>query len=90
MNENLEAFLKAVSDDMGSQSVDTRPETLSRYGEHTLPDKPRPPAAVLFPDSTAHVQGIVKAANRYGVELYPISTGNNIGLGSRAPASTLR
>lgn len=85
MNENLQAFLKSVSQAIGSEWVDVRPETLTRYGEHTLPDQPRAPAAVLFPESTAQVQSIVKAANEYGVELYPISTGNNIGLGSRAP-----
>jgi 4-cresol dehydrogenase (hydroxylating) len=43
---------------------------------------------VLFPDSTADVQAIVAAANQHGVPLYPISTGNNIGLGSRAPIAS--
>jgi 4-cresol dehydrogenase (hydroxylating) flavoprotein subunit len=87
MNKDLQGFLKDVGETIGSQWVDTRQETLSRYGEHTLPAVSREPAAVIYPESTAEVQRIVQAANRYRVELYPISTGNNIGLGSRSPTS---
>lgn len=82
---NLEAFLAAVGGKIGPKWVDTRAETLERYGEHTLPAAPRLPAAVLFPESTAEVREIVLAANEHGVQLFPISTGNNIGLGSLAP-----
>src|SRR5690606_12572476 len=85
MTTNLSAFLDAVSAALGAEWVDQRPATVKRYGEHTLPGAERPPAAVLFPESTQQVQSIVRAANQYGVQLYPISTGNNIGLGSRAP-----
>ncbi|TFL14743.1 FAD-binding oxidoreductase [Pusillimonas caeni] len=85
MTTNLSAFLDAASAALGAEWVDQRPETVKRYGEHTLPGAERPPAAVLFPESTQQVQSIVRAANQYGVQLYPISTGNNIGLGSRAP-----
>jgi len=88
MNQDLKQFLSEVADALGEKWVDTRPETLARYGEHTLPEPPRPPAAVLFPESTEHVQKIVLAANKYKVALYPISTGNNIGLGSRAPSKS--
>lgn len=84
--KNLDGFLDAVRSKIGAEWVDTRAETLARYGEHTLPAAPRAPAAVLFPASTADVREIVLAANRHGVELFPVSTGNNIGLGSRAPA----
>ncbi len=85
MSGNLESFLDTVAQAIGAEWVDVRPETIQRYGEHTLPAKQRPPAAVLFPESTRDVQAIVKAANQHRVQLYPISTGNNIGLGSRAP-----
>lgn len=84
--KNLDGFLDAVRERIGAQWVDTRAETLARYGEHTLPAAAREPSAVLFPESTVEVQEIVRAANLHGVELYPVSTGNNIGLGSRAPA----
>lgn len=86
MSGNIEQFLKAVADAIGGDWVDTSTDTLERYGEHTLPQKPRVPAAVIFPASTEEVQRIVQAANHYRVQVYPISTGNNIGLGSRAPA----
>jgi 4-cresol dehydrogenase (hydroxylating) flavoprotein subunit len=39
---------------------------------------------VVYPTSTADVQKIVRSANAHGVPLYPISTGYNIGLGSRS------
>lgn len=84
---NLQAFLKDVIATLGEKWVDTRYETLLRYGEHTLPAAPRPPSAVLFPESTAQVREIVLAANEHRITLYPISTGNNIGLGSRAPVA---
>lgn len=85
MSSNISAFLDAASAALGKEWVDQRPETIKRYGEHTLPGAERPPAAVLFPESTQQVQSVVRAANQHGVQLYPISTGNNIGLGSRAP-----
>lgn len=88
MSAALGTFLEQVSKAIGAQWVDTREATLARYGEHTLPAGARAPGAVLFPDSTADVQAIVAAANRHGVPLYPISTGNNIGLGSRAPVAS--
>ena len=84
---SLAAFLAQVRQTLDAQWVDTRPATLERYGEHTLPADKRVPGAVLFPESTADVQAIVAAANAHGVPLYPISTGNNIGLGSRAPVA---
>lgn len=84
----LDAFLEEVKQALGAQWVDTRAATLARYGEHTLPAAQRTPGAVLFPESTADVQAVVAAANRHGVPLYPISTGNNIGLGSRAPIAS--
>ncbi|MGB3071393.1 MAG: FAD-binding oxidoreductase [Ottowia sp.] len=86
--KNLDGFLRSVSERIGAEWVDTRAETLSRYGEHTLPAEARAPAAVVFPASTAEVREIVLAANEHLVELFPVSTGNNIGLGSRAPART--
>ena len=49
-----------------------------------MPGGDRPPAGVVYPGSTADVQAIVRAANTHHVPLYPISTGNNIGLGWRS------
>ena len=52
-----------------------------------MPGGDRPPAGVVYPGSTAEVQAIVRAANNHHVPLYPISTGNNIGLGSRSASA---
>ena len=53
-----------------------------------MPGGDRPPAGVVYPASTADVQLIVRAANTHKVALYPISTGNNIGLGSRSASAS--
>jgi len=83
--ENLAAFLGDMRDTLGDEGVNVAPETILRYGETTLPGPDQPPGAVLYPGSPDAVQRIVQAANRHRVALYPISNGNNIGLGSRAP-----
>jgi len=82
---NLEAFFEELIGELGLEAVDRQADTAARYGETTLPAGDRGPAGVLYPSSTRQVQAIVRAANRHDVTLWPISTGNNIGLGSRAP-----
>ncbi len=42
-------------------------------------------AAVLRPGTPDDVCAVVRIANRHGVPLYPVSTGRNLGLGSRLP-----
>lgn len=79
------SFVKTVEEHLGPAAIATGGETLDRYGEHTLPAPDNRPAAVLYPRSTADVQHIVRAANQYRVQLFPISTGQNIGLGSKSP-----
>ena len=85
---NLEAFFTKVTDALGADGVNRSEETIRRYGENTMPGGDRPPAGVVYPASTADVRLIVRAANAYKVALYPISTGNNIGLGSRSATSS--
>ena len=85
MTGNLDGFLKDVEKALGAEWVNRTGETLHRYGEHTLPGANRPPAAVVYPGSTADVQAVVRAANAHKTPLFPISTGNNMGLGTRAP-----
>ncbi len=43
------------------------------------------PSAVVSPESTEQVQGIVRIANEYGIPLSPVSTGKNNGYGGAAP-----
>ncbi|MGO4388038.1 FAD-binding oxidoreductase [Microvirga sp. 2YAF29] len=80
----IEPFFSEIESALGPAGVNRNPETLRRYGENTMPGGDRSPAGVVYPASTQDVQTIVRAANRHHVPLYPISTGNNIGLGSRS------
>jgi 4-cresol dehydrogenase (hydroxylating) len=81
---NLEAFFSSIGGALGTDGINRSEETIRRYGENTMPGGDRPPAGVVYPGSTADVQAVVRAANKHKVALYPISTGNNIGLGSRS------
>jgi 4-cresol dehydrogenase (hydroxylating) len=80
-----ESFFSAVRKHLGSEAVDTAPETLVRYGVNLLPSGAMPPAGVVFPASTEEVQAIVRTANEHGVHLWPTSTGENRGLGLKSP-----
>ena len=85
---NFEAFFAAVGAALEVDGVNHSAETILRYGENTMPGGDRPPAGVVYPASTVDVQIIVRAANTHKVALYPISTGNNIGLGSRSASAS--
>jgi 4-cresol dehydrogenase (hydroxylating) flavoprotein subunit len=84
MSGSFDAFFTDVEKALGPDGVNRSEETLARYGENTMPGGDRRPAGVVYPASTADVQAIVRSANAHAVPLYPISTGNNIGLGSRS------
>ncbi|PAP92086.1 FAD-binding oxidoreductase [Mesorhizobium wenxiniae] len=89
MNLNSQAqtpkFLDIVRRSIGDDWVHTADATVSRYGETTLPGSDNPPPAVVYPGSVDEVVAIVNAANETGTQLFPISNGNNISQGSRAP-----
>jgi 4-cresol dehydrogenase (hydroxylating) len=86
MTAALEQFFADVSKALGAQGVNRSEETLRRYGENTMACGDVVPAGVVYPASTADVQAIVRAANAHNVGLYPVSTGYNIGLGSKSAA----
>jgi 4-cresol dehydrogenase (hydroxylating) len=86
MADAIESFFSEIGEALGPEGANRSEETVRRYGENTMPCGDITPAGVVYPGSTAEVQAIVQAANRHGVALYPVSTGNNIGLGSRAAA----
>jgi 4-cresol dehydrogenase (hydroxylating) len=83
--ESQKLFLDEVRRSLGLDAVEVAEAALHQAGKHTLPTDDHVPLAILTPASTADVQSIVGAANRHRVPLYPISGGQNIGLGSRAP-----
>ncbi len=71
---------------LGDDAVDVTAATRERYGRNRLPLGDRLPLLVVYPDNTAAVQSTVRLANRHGVALYPVSTGENSGLGLRSPS----
>jgi 4-cresol dehydrogenase (hydroxylating) len=83
----FEAFFKEIGTALGADGANRSDETILRYGENTMPGGDRKPAGVVYPGSAGDVQTIVRAANKHRVPIYPVSTGQNIGLGSRS-AST--
>lgn len=85
MNDPLIDYAAAVAAELGPEAITLSDEVLTRYGEHTLPAPDVRPGAVAYPDSTAAVQTLVRLANRFRVPLFPISNGQNIGLGTRSP-----
>ncbi|MGE4339347.1 MAG: FAD-binding oxidoreductase [Pigmentiphaga sp.] len=82
---DLTAFVADVRQQLGDDAITLAEAALDRYGEHTLPAADFRPGAIAYPRSTEQVQTLVQAANRHRVPLFPISSGQNIGLGSKAP-----
>jgi 4-cresol dehydrogenase (hydroxylating) len=72
------------SDRFGARLTRTDEATLRRYSAN-VSGLERQIVAVLYPETTADVQGIVRTANELRTPLYPISTGCNWGLGSKLP-----
>src|SRR5688572_24875655 len=85
MTSPTEQFFSSLRQQLGSEAVDTAPDTLARYGENLLPGGNRLPAGVVYPSSAEQVQAVVRAANQHKVPLWPISTGENRGLGLKSP-----
>ena len=84
-NDPILDFAKAVATELGADAITLGEDVLARYAEHTLPSPDVRPGAVAYPDSTSAVQALVRLANQFRVQLYPISNGQNIGLGTRSP-----
>src|SRR3954447_18488072 len=82
---DVAAFLEEAREVIGAEWVDASSAKVERYGENLMPDGDVEIAGVVYPCSTEEVSRLVIAANRHNVSLYPVSTGQNIGMGSRAP-----
>ena len=83
MNSALEAFRRIV----GKRWVFTG-DQLSPYEDPyplTNDETQYQPYAAVGPASVEEVQAIVRAANEYGVPLWPVSRGNNFAYGGAAP-----
>ena len=69
---------------LGAEHVSIESSVLSAAGTATFATSGRV-QAILRPGTVEDVQACVRIANRYGVALYPVSSGKNWGYGSRAP-----
>jgi len=85
MTEQLEAALNEFSQCIGESYVMTDVETIIRYETATFKTD-RKILGVIKPGSVAEVQACLITASRYGVPIYAISTGKNVGYGSRVPS----
>lgn len=81
----VDAFVSAVRDVVGERWIDMAAQKVERYGENLMPSGDVPVSGVIYPADTEQVRQIVLLANEHHVQLHPVSTGQNIGLGSRAP-----
>jgi (+)-pinoresinol hydroxylase len=84
-NKALKAFESAV----GKEWVITDPEEIHPYRDYFSmlkdQDDELVPSAAVCPASVEEVQAVVRAANRYKVPLYAISTGKNFAYGGPGP-----
>jgi 4-cresol dehydrogenase (hydroxylating) len=82
----LETALKKWSALLGPEHVLKDAETLKTYAQSTASHSTRP-LALLRPQSTEEVTGIIKIANSFHIPLYPISCGKNWGYGDACAVS---
>ena len=83
----LETALMEWSDLLGSEQVITEEPSLRAAEQGTFQTGHSIPA-IIRPASRVEVQECLRIANRWGIPVYPISSGRNWGYGSRVPAST--
>lgn len=74
-------FLQTVKDIIGKEFVFDDSNTIFNYSRTTLTKNVKP-AAVLKPNNTRQIKKIVDEANKFNIQLYPISKGKNWGYGS--------
>ena len=74
---------------IGSEWVFHSDEDIAQYRDSYSIERDEPEerlaSAAVAPDTVEQVQQIVRVANRYGIPLYPISTGRNLTYGGSAP-----
>ncbi|MBV8830307.1 MAG: FAD-binding oxidoreductase [Acidobacteriaceae bacterium] len=80
----LDSCLNEWRSAIGDTFVRTEPAILERAETATYKTAQRIPA-VLSPATRSEVQQCLHIANKYGVPVYPISSGKNWGYGSRVP-----
>lgn len=83
------AALAAFERVVGKQWLFTSDEDVALYRDAYSPFRgeaeERVASAAVAPASAEEVQQVVRIANQYGIPIYPISTGKNLGYGGSAP-----
>ena len=85
MNPNLTAAITEFEETLGVEHVRYDQATLELFQTATFATQQTVPA-VIYPGTREEVQACLRIANRHLTPIYPISTGRNIGYGSRVPA----
>lgn len=84
------AALKEFAAVVGPDWVLTSDEDLNTYRDAYSPYLGEPEerwaSAAVAPDTAEDVQAIMRIANTYGIPIYPVSTGKNLGYGGTAPS----
>ena len=78
--ERRARLLRALRDVVGVDHVRNDAITLERYARSTAARSTHP-VALVYPGSHAEVVALVKLATRFGIPVYPVSTGKNWGYG---------
>ena len=83
--DTLNQALNEIARVVGDQWVFTKDEDVMLYRDPYSPLFGEPgellPYAAIAPDGVEQVQAVVRIANKYGLPLYPISTGKDLGYG---------
>ncbi len=76
----ISAAIQAWASALGETKIQSDDSTRDSYARSTQRTGTRP-CCILYPESTADVQAIMKIASEHGVVVYPISRGKNWGYG---------
>ena len=87
----VESFLNVAAkfaDIVGDDHVYVDEAALRPYSKLMIPaeDAKHTPAGAVSPSTSEEVQALLTVCNEHKVPVWPISTGNNLGYGSAAPA----
>src|SRR3990172_9001100 len=88
-NRDWQSALQQFGQAVGQAWVFTGDDDIALYRDAYSPlwgeREERLVSAAVAPDTVEQVSQVVRAANRFKIPIYPISTGKNLGYGGSAP-----
>ncbi len=82
----VQQALKALQGVLGASRVLVGDEDIAAYQDtFAIDDALHHPSGAIAPSSVEEIQAAVRIAGQYGVPLWPISRGKNLGYGGSAP-----